>query len=308
MSEVTSLITSVTLIAATSTLSLAICGYTLNQFYCKDSSEWIDKTYRNLTTAAMIAFTLTTIADGVHLTIKLLYFPNRVYDPFKERIPESIIDACYLFGSTTFYILILNKISVPFQLNKCIHSVLILFITLFGVTSVVYCIYILLTPANETLKYGVFILPVLYGSDLILNTHILGIFICKMRQTITDIDPRLSGECERNVNLISNTMTKHCVLFGTAIITNQAFYLSFISHLTDELTVTIQYSVPYSLRALENMINIIVLWLVLKISYDKYICFCKCCHLCVARCCMKDTTKFDSTTTVNNPYYQLIDL
>ena len=86
-----------------------------------------------------------------------------------------------------------------------------------------------------------------------------------------------------------NTMIKHCILFGIAIFSNQFWYIAVIIDLTQEL-----YKVPsfelmeeYMSRSVGIVIDIVILSLVLKINSDKYILFCKCCHLRVLKYCMK---------------------
>ena len=55
----------------------------------------------------------------------------------------------------------------------------------------------------------------------------------------------------------------------------------------------------YSERALENIVNVIVLWLILRVNYNKYICLCGCCHKCIGKCCFKN---MDTINMVDNPY------
>ena len=41
-------------------------------------------------------------------------------------------------------------------------------------------------------------------------------------------------------------------------------------------------------RAIENVFNVIILWLVIRINNDKYLFLCKCWHICILRYCMKE--------------------
>ena len=45
---------------------------------------------------------------------------------------------------------------------------------------------------------------------------------------------------------------------------------------------------------------VLILWLLLRVNYDKYICLCKGCHICIAKCCFKEV---DIDKIVDNPYY-----
>ena len=118
-----------------------------------------------------------------------------------------------------------------------------------------------------------------------------------MKLIIIDID--IQSNIYQN---ISNVLTKHVVLFGISIITNQSFFIynfcaSFERYYTHIATALVGL---YGMRELEVTMNVIVLWLVLNINYDKYIRFCKCCHLCVSKCCIKN-----NQNPLQNPYLQL---
>ena len=117
------------------------------------------------------------------------------------------------------------------------------------------------------------------------------------------IDPLLSEQAERNVNIITNVMIKNSILFGMAIIFNQCFYGSLLyMYLSDQYSsVTFRYSLPYSLRAIETISNIYILWLNLRINYRHYIHICKWCHLCASKCFQHQ----DIQTSLENPYIEL---
>ena len=141
------------------------------------------------------------------------------------------------------------------------------------------------------------------GGDFVLNVMILSIFIKKMRRIISDVDSTLSQATEQNVNLISNTVTKHSLLFGIAMIMNQAFYaVSFYGVIANAWRHTGFKDFVYSTRSLENIMNVTVLWLVLRANYNKYICLCGCCHKCIGKCCFKN---MDSKAICDNPYIKL---
>ena len=139
--------------------------------------------------------------------------------------------------------------------------------------------------------------------DCILNTSLFIIFWRKLRYSI--VDEVLNKDYETKVNMITNVLIKHTVLFGLALVANQFWYSYIVlndlikhqhSWFTDEI-------IPYMTRALENVINIIVLCLVLKIYYNQYICLCRYCHLCVGNCFMQN-----HRITIDNPYQQLQSL
>ena len=140
------------------------------------------------------------------------------------------------------------------------------------------------------------------SNDFILNAAIWITFATKMRGILTDLDPSIS-ETRKNVNLISNTVTKHCILFGIALVMNQGFYVVGIyGDLANAYDSYAWYAfLLYSIRALENIVNVVVLWLILRVNYGKYIGLCGYCHNCVAKCCFKN---IDSKIVSENPYIE----
>ena len=50
--------------------------------------------------------------------------------------------------------------------------------------------------------------------------------------------------------------------------------------------------------------NVLVLWLILRRNYNKYIYLCKFCHICIAKLCFKGV---DSKKIADNPYDTLSD-
>ena len=258
----------------------------------------------------MVLYTLSTIGDLAHIIIKYKNFPQRPHMDLEENISDAIVDALYFVGNIAFYILILLRIALPFQLNKFVSYLLGFIIFIFSITSVRYIVFLF------KYKFGdlqwTWITITLSITDLILSVFILLIFICKMKKTIINIDPSLSKEAEQNVNLMANVITKHSVLFGIAIIINQGFYLSIFlyntkltsyhENITTQFVVLVGYCIPFGVRAIESIANVLILWLLLRINYDRYIGLCKCCHLCVGKCCFKN---IDHKSRVNNPYREL---
>eukprot|EP01084_Bolivina_argentea_P153270 267252_1 len=265
----------------------------------KDSSEWINGTYRNLTIIIMISLMLSSVIDFIHLCMKT---PNKI--TIDETIISVSADFSYMFGSVLFYVLILLRIHVPFGLNRYVVGFLSMIICIHSVIFIITLLaeFIIQTGHFEFWEILNFALMI---NDAILNVSIFSIFIYKMKQTISDLTPS-SNTAEQNINLISNVITKHSVLFGTSIIINQTYFSSNLYFdLQDDWGTIRNLCIIYSIRALENVMNILILWLILRINYEKYICVCKYCHICVAKCCFK---RNDLQYVVNNPYHQLHDL
>ena len=211
-----------------------------------------------------------------------------------------IVDAFYFIADILLYILILMRISVPFQVNRITIYFLSLLIIIYLVTSIIYCFGLLLFYEQHHI-FEIFFMT-LMCTDFVLNLAISVIFALKMTSLISNVDPLFSNEAEKNVNLIANTVIKHCLLFSIAMIVNQGFYtIGFYRDFTQTHTPKFG-NIFLSITALGNIINIIVLWLVLRINYDIYIFVCGSCHKLIGKCCFKD---IDSTAIVNNPYVEL---
>ena len=127
-----------------------------------------------------------------------------------------------------------------------------------------------------------------------------------MKHTVTSIDPASSLEAQRNVNLMTNVVAKQCLLFGIAIIINQAFLTTVIVFSFEDTYTTFESDISHrSIQPLEVTVNVVVIWLILRGNYDKYICLCKCCHIGIAKCCFKNV---DNESIAKNPYSPLLEL
>ena len=278
---------------------IIITSRTLYELYCNgDALLWISKSQRNLIVIIMISFTLTSVTDLTHITLRYIN-PSLPKQPF-----YFVADGLYFFGNILFYILVLLVIALPFEMSKWAKRILSFIIFIFAVTSIVYLAFCFLYPDQDI--HWAFITTTLSIEDIILSPFILLIFICKMKKTIIHIDPTLSIETEQNVDLMSNVITKHVVLFGMAMIVNQGFYTAVtVTSQQAQYYQVVHYYIAYMVRGVENVTNIFILWLILRINYDKYIKYCKCCHKCIGKCCFKNIA---NKSEIDNPYRELSDL
>eukprot|EP01084_Bolivina_argentea_P276728 472246_1 len=301
--------------------AIIITIHSLYHLYCADSSSWINKTYRTLTMITMTLLTSGIVLDIIKLVIfyygsNLTGILTTTFIIYNNLICGAISDVVYFFGNIAFYVLLLLRVTSPFQLKKSMVFFLLCMIFFFGLISIAYMaswilyFYIADIKHNDTTEIDreyhiaeVSASMILSVTDFILNVIIFTVFICKMQQTISNIDPSVSQQINKNMNLISNVIIKHFILFGMAILSNQLFFLNqVIYYFSSE-----EWDIPYvtrtfSMRALECFINVLVLWLILQINYNKYICLCRRCHLCVARCLYKRNI---DESVVENPYIQL---
>eukprot|EP01084_Bolivina_argentea_P311196 538635_1 len=309
------LFASISITGAVGIFGLCICILAFYHLFVKDSSEWINKCNKYLTIISLIAFTLATIGDCIHLcfiTLHLLKELQTVHDFEKVNIiSETTIDIVYFSGTIVFYLLLLLRIQIPFNMNKCAFFVLLTMILIFASAATVHCIYhwISFITGQEELwaKGKIYTLIPLSITDFLLNSSMLITFVYKMKQITVNMDTHMS-ETFKTVNFISNVTVKHIVLWTPAIIANQAFFaVHFYQLFGDEDTGPfMKFCLPLGTRAMQNMASILAIWLVLRINYNKYICLCKYCHVGVAKCCTKATN--NESVVLDNPYHQLQNL
>ena len=153
----------------------------------KESSKWIAKRFRNLTVITAILFTLSSIADFVHISFAAystsITFKYWLQDQF---IIATVADSFYFIGDISFYVLILMRIYIPFEVNKHIIYFLSFLIIVSAIVSVVYCIGVFLFPYND--NYFKILITTLMCNDFILDGTIWIIFVTKMKRMITGID------------------------------------------------------------------------------------------------------------------------
>merc|ERR1712228_404580 len=118
-----------------------ICSFlstilTIHSFYylCMDST-WINPTYRNLTLSVLTLLTCTIILDGTKLVI---WQSNQQRITLYWFILTDTAIFIYFLGNILFYILLLIRISKPFDLKKIWVIPLSSLIVLFAITSIVY--------------------------------------------------------------------------------------------------------------------------------------------------------------------------
>ena len=242
--DVDTLATCVSCIVFCTVVSSGICIHTVFLLCINDPSAWISNTYRNLTVLISLFFTLSNVV-GLARFITIFYVLDLMSDAdddarYKAREhPFSFtVDILAFSGNVMFYVMILLRITVPFRLGKAWLYTLSSLIFIAATASLVYCVVIIFLWDNKHhyVERSV-VLGVMSVADAALNVALLGFFVYKMRQTVKGMDI-VGSDDEANaakVNLLSNVMTKHFVLFSIAIVANQGFFVSKSSsvHFTD---------------------------------------------------------------------------
>ena len=165
---------------------------------------------------------------------------------------------------------------------------MILLVLIAVITAIYYCIMIALFDSLKTANmseqqaFTDYIAPasiILMVDDFILNSSLMILFIYKLRQVSL-----MNDNIDRT---IIDVMTRHTLLFGSAVITNQLFFIGLIvTFITDTFLWYI-----YVLRGFENLANIIVLYLSLQVNNTLYLSICKSCHIKLRDCFTKSVMK-----------------
>ena len=295
-------IISITLQAVFCVISTPICIYTLFQLCDKNILNSINKLYRILTILCILSFTICSNLDLCHTIIRFIYFPTCGNGIQLETISIVIITGLYYFAEISFYLLLLARIYNAFKLKKVIIYILITFIIIFAAIAITVCSLIVIFLGKNVSAWdrmSKYLMLTSIITDSIINILFFIVFIHQMMQTVTDLDIESTM-----YQKITNILTKHMVLFGIAIITNESWFLYMFIATYSGFNFVENIS-GYEARAMETMVNVIALWLVLNINHDKYIFWCRCCHLTVSKCCIK---KRIDEKALQNPYQLLIEM
>ena len=297
-------------------VALLITCHSIFHLCVRDSSEWISKLYRNITISIMTVLTISSVSILMRIVVSFYLLRNveiSVWHLWWKSL-SGVADISYFTGNILFYIMILLRIHIPFRLGKSLY-VFSALIFVSAAISVVYCVCLFLFNDPKYNDYWRAIYLTLSAVDFILNTYLLLLFTYKMKQTVRDMHGASSGAGQAaKAKLISNVMTKHCLLFSIAIMANQCFCMAQVqaSYAIDNADLSLDTSwirvmfVPSGAMSLEIVANVAVLWLILQVNYERYIRMCGCCHVCVAKCCLKNDG--DRRAIVENPYVPLQDL
>eukprot|EP01084_Bolivina_argentea_P281917 482461_1 len=290
------------------TICVIISFTSIYQLLIKDSSSWIAKSYRNLTIITIIPFCICAICDFIHMSIRDSKSPNQYPPKSVELKLIGTTHIIFFFGNTMFYTLLLSRIYIAFNLQNWIYYIISTTIFVYGMSCIGYCCLFFILNQNDNKHLFEFyeweqkITGVLCFVDLTLNLSLFIIFIVKLKQIIGGFQlDIMTAEHMAQMQLITNVIIKHCVLFGIALITNESFFIYILLFATLELKTYIVFFV-YAMRGLEIIVNVSVLSLILRINYDKYIILCKCCHILVAKCFLRVA---DTKHATSNPYYEL---
>ena len=251
----------------------------------------------------MIVYALCTIGDIIHIILRYKYALYSQAWSISDAYLGGIKDILYYIGNFTFFWLLFMRIKISFQVSKWIMYYLSLLLIISIIIASIYCFFIFYFAGKSGIIVDFYLGSTTYPlsiSDFILNLSLFILFIYKIKNKDTmegmeiadDVLEDVSSDIVSNYNCdkqaIWNVMIKHCVLFGIfGIFLNQAWYIEvwidcFNTTQTNFPNILIR---EYTVRSFENLTNIIILWLALKVNNDKYVYLCKCWHLCILNCC-----------------------
>lgn len=173
-----------------------------------------------------------------------------------------------------------------------------------------YSIIVYLTPNNADNEYNDFwkkydTPPMIFIGviDFLLNVSLLYLFVSKLKEILQvrllncDIYS-IINESSQNDSIdedasqqsadLLRLMTRHTILFGIAIITNQIWYITVLIQTKKDYNF---YISDFCFRALENLCNCIVLFMGLKKNLKCYMCICSCCDKKMEKCFIRRIQK-----------------
>eukprot|EP01084_Bolivina_argentea_P143325 251727_1 len=257
---------------------------------CQQYCSFIDRqetyVFKFLTLFTILSCLVCSSLDIVHITIHFIecsFFQSKL-----ESIIAGFADIAYFIGSI---------IKIWFVFKGTIYEISLCTLTVLGfLVSVI--IFFAVWHCNDTAfqqhksDYNPKERPAtdaLSAADLVLNVVLFSLFWYKLRQTIVCVQIDQSVNQNYNPsNRLLEIISKHSILFGVAMITNQCFYIGIILEeyfRIDKINYTEAILILFSARALENLVNALVLWLMLAINLKLYFKLCGICHTKMQNCC-----------------------
>ena len=245
--------------------------------------------------------------DTFHIIKSLLIEDNDNIISSHFTLIMAITDILYYIASISFYIILIMRVYFSFQdsvykLNKYFLYLLCILI----LASILLCIIYLITLfiylpdgmkefLNSTKWIAISFVIIWSSLDILLSI----IFIYKLWQVIISLDIDIvNNNDNNNFDKIINLITRHCILFGLAIIANIIVLFAYI-YLTFIINNIITILIFYISRTFENLFIIIALFLSLNINHFIYNKLCKYFHSCFLNCCIKKSYKKNKVSMQN---------
>ena len=226
-------------------INTLLCIITIYQLYIRNTYILINDDFKKLTIVTMIAYDLCIISNLVPIIIRYNRYLTKPKLQFDEGYLAVVKTIVYCIGNISFFIVLFFRIKISFQVSRCIMYYVSILLIISVIWSMIFCgvvVYSLHTSLKTSIMYRYLVITS-YGSavsEFLLNISLFILFIYKLknRDSVEGVEAadNLSdmygssyyGAIDNNQKAIWNVMIKHCVLFGIALLSNQAWYVGII--------------------------------------------------------------------------------
>eukprot|EP01084_Bolivina_argentea_P277604 473990_1 len=222
------------------------------------------KLFRNFILFTIMSYLLCSILDMSYITIHFIECSG--FESFIVSIVSGFI------ASALFYCLLIIKIwfllkRTIYRMQKMTFFILGLLASLIVFFAVCYILF-----DHVAATYALVI------SVFVLNISLFCLFYQKVIKIVSDTDLYVDRpKHDRLLQLID----KHTKLFGIGMIANQCFYIGIIleQYFRSDKNYAKIMLILFNIRALENLCNGLVVWLMLNINTAFYLKICGCCNI-----------------------------
>ena len=267
--------------------------------YCHEKSK-IPMFFKISTSICLSCITLSSIGDLSHMTIAYVM----KLDPSDTAKLFGIIlfaDVVYFMSSVSLYLYILGKSYYAFKqtvysVSKCYIIFVLSLILILSLSMAVYLYFVSSLSGLEFYKRSEILLITMICSDILIDISLLILFISKLQKLLYDtlitdyIFINLSNAQRRLISLI----TKQSILGIFIIVFNSLFFVcttiialhDIHGKINDKHRLSIEFSITYCVRALENTIIITMVYLNFDFNTKIYIKLCSYLHKGCYGCCL----------------------
>ena len=268
----------------------------LYQFYCKKHAKQMLNFYIFTHIIFFIGTIAATTGDLLHALIS--YLNSYTLLSYSNNPYMILADIGYFIATIVLYILLFGRLYFTFdqtsyKLSKCI---VIFYIIVIIESSVMFGLYFYVWYDSGLIV--ILLLMVMTVNDLILNITLTVLFINKIKTLVVtefevsmDADTQIERDSEITFNKrqykMINLITKYGILSILIIVLKQEFNLWYLFQLVVLDTSNENVAVGCSLRGVENVINVVILYIGLHFNGNLYERLCGKCHRCCLKCCTR---------------------
>eukprot|EP01084_Bolivina_argentea_P153351 267397_1 len=299
------------------------------QLCCSKESQTILRFYRYITIISSLSIGLCIVLDLAHIV--WCFSMDDVLISRTYSIVIILSDILYYIGDIALYVLLISRVYFTFHdtvyaITKPTIALFAMLISIFTLAAIYFCFIIfcfmigIIKDLSAEAQYNEPVAIILDISDLLLNVSLIALFLFKLKQltaSIYDIDnPELhssflsdNGESKK-VSIQINSkqsrlimlISKHTVLGSLVVVANQFWWIGYIvvNDIWHKSSLNQYSGLIYVMRGIENFINILVMYLSLKINNFIYNKLCFICDHCCYQCVVQDTKQTVAAITMND--------